>query len=103
MTRAFRNLFLVAGLPICFAVVAPAEQVQGILMDKECSAKAEVRIVPGQRLEGGMVVAAAHRRECALMPSCQKNGYGVFTYDNKFLTFDDAGSKKALAAIKAAK
>ena len=62
-----------------------------------CSSKAEVHIVAGPRLEGGMIVAEAHTRQCALMPECQKSGYGVFTYDNKFLKFDEAGSRKALA------
>ena len=86
-----------------FAAVASAAQVQGILMDQMCSSKAEVRIVSGPRLEGGMIVAEAHTRECALMPACEKSGYGVFTYDNKFLKFDPAGSRKALAALKASK
>jgi hypothetical protein len=72
-------------------------------MDVMCSSKAEVRIVSGPRLEGGMIVAEAHTRECALMPACQKSGYGVFTYDNKFLKFDEAGSRKALAALRASK
>jgi hypothetical protein len=85
------------------AAVASAAQVQGILIDQMCSSKAEVRIVSGPRLEGGMIVAEAHTRECALMPACQKSGYGIFTYDNKFLKFDEAGSRKALAAIKASK
>jgi hypothetical protein len=86
-----------------FAAVASAAQVHGILMDEMCSSKAEVRIVSGPRLEGGMIVAEAHTRECALMPACQKSGYGVFTYDNKFLKFDEAGSRKALAALRASK
>ena len=90
--------FIAAG-----AAVASAAQVQGILIDQMCSSKAEVRIVSGPRLEGGMIVAEAHTRECALMPACQKSGYGIFTYDNKFLKFDEAGSRKALAAIKASK
>lgn len=85
------------------AAVASAAQVQGILIDEMCSSKAEVRIVSGPRLEGGMIVAEAHTRECALMPACEKSGYGVFTYDNKFLKFDAAGSRKALAALKASK
>ena len=72
-------------------------------MDEMCSSKAEVRIVAGPRLEGGMIVAEAHTRECALMPACQKSGYGVFTYEQKFLKFDEAGSRKALAALKATK
>ena len=87
----------------CFAGIAPAADFQGILIDKECSSKAEPRIVPGPRLEGGMIVAEAHTRQCTLMPACQKSGYGVFTYDNKFLMFDDAGKRLALAAIKASK
>ena len=86
-----------------FATLASAAQVQGILIDEMCSSKAEVRIVSGPRLEGGMIVAEAHTRECALMPACQKSGYGIFTYDNKFLKFDEAGSRKALAAIRASK
>jgi hypothetical protein len=90
---------LIAG----FAAVASAAQFQGILIDQQCSSKAEVRIVSGPRLEGGMIVAEAHTRECALMPACQKSGYGVFTYENKFLRFDEAGSRKALAALRASK
>lgn len=86
-----------------FAAAASAAEVKGILMDQTCSSKAEVRIVSGPRLEGGMIVAEAHTRECALMPACQKSGYGVFTYDQKFLKFDAAGSRKALAALKASK
>src|ERR1700689_2743014 len=86
-----------------FAAVASAAQFQGILMDQMCSSKAEVRIVSGPRLEGGMIVAEAHTRQCALMPACEKSGYGVFTYDNKFLKFDEAGSRKALALLRASK
>jgi hypothetical protein len=90
---------LVAG----FAAVASAAEIKGILIDEMCSSKAEVRIVSGPRLEGGMIVAEAHTRQCALMPACEKSGYGVFTYDQKFLKFDPAGSRKALAALKASK
>jgi hypothetical protein len=98
------RLYLCApALLASFAALASAAQVQGILIDGMCSSKAEVRIVSGPRLEGGMIVAEAHTRECALMPACQKSGYGVFTYDNKFLKFDEAGSRKALAALKASK
>ena len=98
------SLFLcVPALLAGAAAVASAAQVQGILIDEMCSSKAEVRIVSGPRLEGGMIVAEAHTRECALMPACQKSGYGVFTYDNKFLKFDEAGSRKALTAIRASK
>lgn len=94
-----RNLVLVCVL----AGVASAADVQGVLMDRMCSPKAELRIVPPGRLEGGMVTAEAHTRECALMPDCQKSGYGVVTSDGKFLKFDEAGNRKALEAIKASK
>lgn len=93
----------VPALLASFAGVASAAQFQGILIDQMCSSKADVRIVSGPRLEGGMIVAEAHTRQCALMPECERSGYGVFTYDNKFLKFDAAGSRKALAALRASK
>lgn len=92
-----------AALLAGFATAASAAEVQGILIDQMCSSKAEVRIVSGPRLEGGMIVAEAHTRQCALMPQCEKSGYGVFTYDQKFLKFDAAGNRKALAALRASK
>lgn len=76
---------------------------QGVLIDKNCSYKAETRVVPGTRLEGSIIVAYIHTRRCALMPECRRSGYGVFTYDNKFLPFDAAGNQKALAFFKQAK
>lgn len=97
----WRSLQL-AGLLAGFAGVASATEVKGVLMDKACSGKAEVRVL-STGIEGGMIVAEAHTRECALMPACQKSGYGVFTYDQKFFAFDPAGSRKALEAIKASK
>lgn len=75
-------------------------RLQGVLIDKMCSYKAESRIVSGPRLEGGILEAYIHTRHCALMPECQKSGYGVFTYDNKFVAFDAAGSQKAIAFFK---
>ncbi|HEY1241846.1 MAG TPA: hypothetical protein VH640_03790 [Bryobacteraceae bacterium] len=97
----WRSLQL-AGLVAGLAGVASATDVKGVLMDKACSGKAEVRVLP-TGIEGGMIVAEAHTRECALMPACQKSGYGVFTYDQKFLAFDPAGNRKAVEAIKASK
>jgi hypothetical protein len=92
----------IAGLLAGVAAVASAAEVKGVLMDKACSGKAEVRVL-STGIEGGMIVAEAHTRECALMPACQKSGYGVFTYDQKFLAFDPSGNRKALEAIKASK
>ncbi len=103
MTTWFR-IGCTIGLLAGFAASAPAAQFKGVIMDQACSAKAELRLggVP-QTLQGGMIVAEAHTRECALMPACQKSGYGIFTWDNKFYKFDEAGSRKALDAIKASK
>ena len=77
-----------------FTAVASAATVNGILMDKMCSAKG---------ICGGQKAAAAHATKCAMMPPCEKSGYGVFTADNKFLTFDSDGNEKAIAALKATK
>ena len=93
-------LGLLAGVAV--PASGPSTTVKGVIMDKACSSKAEVRLLP-TGIEGGMIVAEAHTRECALMPACQKSGYGVFTWDQKFLAFDEAGNKQALAAIKASK
>ena len=87
---------------VSLAMVAHAEDIKGILMDEKCSGKADLRISGSTGLlVGGRIVAEAHTKECLLMPECQKSGYGVYTSDNKFLKFDEAGNRKALAAIKA--
>jgi len=92
---------------ICIAaagVETSETKVQGVLIDKECSSKAETRVVPGPRIEGGILAAYTHTRQCALMPACQRSGYGVFTYDsNKFLAFDAEGNRKALALFRNSK
>jgi hypothetical protein len=88
------------------SITAPAaHSVKGVLIDAKCSLNAETRVVdtPSPHLEGGMLWAYTHTRQCALMPSCIRSGYGVFTYDNKFLAFDTAGNAKALALLRASK
>src|SRR5579863_1709171 len=98
MTRLLRILIVVSA----FAIAVHAEEIKGILMDQMCSGKADLRISGSTgTLVGGRIVAEAHTRECLLMPECQKSGFGVYTSDNKFLKFDEAGNRKALAAIKA--
>jgi len=96
-------------LALCLLIVlngltaaAPGSRVEGVLIDKACSFKAETRIV-GDHLEGGMLAAYNHLRTCLLMPDCKKSGYGVFTYDQKYLTFDSAGNQKALELVQASK
>jgi len=84
---------------------ATSTTVKGVLIDKDCSARAGARTVAGDspHVEGGMLWAYTHDRQCLLMPSCQRSGYGVFTYDDKFLAFDAIGNQKALAFLRASK
>ena len=105
MIRLVRRFaFVVVSVWFASAAAETSEtKVQGVLIDKMCSYKAETRVVPGARLEGGIIAIYPHNRKCALMPECQKSGYGVFTYDQKFLPFDEGGNQKALAYFKQAK
>src|SRR5712692_6231872 len=93
MKNMLRSL-ICAGLVAGLASIAYAAEVQGVLMDKMCSAKA---------VSGGQKAATEHERSCALTPNCQKSGFGVFTADNRFLTFDEAGNAQALKALQASK
>jgi hypothetical protein len=86
---------------------ASAAEVKGILLDKDCSSKAEETITTGSpdgpAIEGGMLAAEAHTRECLRAPACEKSGYGVYTPDGKFMQFDAAGNRKAVEALKLSK
>lgn len=102
--RLTRNL----GLAVLFGLLSATAEtsdttVQGVLIDRMCSYKAETRIVPGGLLEGGIIAIYPHTKQCAFMLECQKSGYGVFTYDQKFIPFDEAGNRKALAYFKQVK
>lgn len=104
--KTISRLLLVPGVLCSLAAIAPAAEtkadIKGVLMDNMCSGKADLRISGATgTLVGGRIVAEAHTKECLLMPQCEKSGYGVYTSDNKFLKFDEAGNRKALAAIKA--
>jgi hypothetical protein len=93
MARKLWQLGLAAVL--CAGLCAAEEKtITGYLMDKACSTDA---------LKKGEAAAKAHSQDCALMDDCVKSGYGVFTSDGKFLTFDSQGNRKALAAIKASR
>ena len=86
--RTVIRLTLLAGV----AGALFAAEVEGTLMDRMCSMKAA---------KEGQKAAAMHTRQCAMMPDCEKSGYGVFTTDNRFLAFDAAGSEQAVSALKA--
>ena len=93
MLRKLFQLGLAASL---LAGVCAAEQktISGYLMDKACSADA---------IKKGEKMAKEHGASCALMEDCAKTGFGVFTTDGKFVAFDAAGNKRALAALKSTK
>ena len=93
--KALVRLLVIAGLVAALGCLAYAAEVQGILLDRECATK----IVAAKDQKA----AQAHTRECALMPDCVRAGYGVFTADGKFLTFDAGGNQKAEQALKASK
>jgi hypothetical protein len=102
MKHLLRNLCLAGLVAGAVGSAAPSSptKLQGVLIDKMCSGKAESRVVPGGRIEGGMLAAYVHTRQCALMTECQRTGYGIVAYDsNKFLPFDKAGNQKALALL----
>jgi len=105
MIKLSRWLFLASAISALAAAPPAAESkgdIKGILMDQKCSGTADLRISGSTgTLVGGRIVAEAHTKQCALMPECEKSGYGVYTSDNKFLKFDEAGNRKALAALKA--
>ena len=81
--KTFYRFLSVTFLLASLASIASAAQVQGILMDKMCSASA---------VKQGQAFATKHDTKCALVPDCLKTGYGVFTADNKFLALDAAGN-----------
>lgn len=102
MKSLLRFCLCFAGVSCAFTIAARADDIKGVLMDEKCSGTADLRISGSTGLlVGGRIVAEAHTKQCALMPECQKSGYGVYTSDNKFLKFDEGGNHKALAAIKA--
>jgi hypothetical protein len=78
-------------------------KIQGVLIDEKCSPNAQTRVVTGlnTHLEGGIVWAYTHTRKCALMPECQRSGYGLATHDDRYLKFDAAGNRKAAELLRA--
>jgi hypothetical protein len=79
------TLFVATASGAAFA--APETWTHVPLLDVQCSAKA--RANPDE-----------HVRQCALQ--CARSGFGVIVTDGAFLTFDEAGNKLALAALKSA-
>jgi hypothetical protein len=64
---------------------------KGTLMDVMCASEVKTQDE-----------ADKHTRECALMDSCAKSGYGI-VIDGKFHKFDAEGSKQAEAIFRSTK
>jgi hypothetical protein len=104
MNILLRSLSVAALLGSLSPMSASAAEIKGILLDKQFAPNAELRIVPPPRMmEGGRVVAEAHTREDLLKPESIKSGYVVYTDDNKFVSLDAEGNRRALEAIRASK
>jgi hypothetical protein len=86
MKLLFASILIAAALPLA---AAAETWTSAPLIDQKCSTKYTLKD------------ADTHTRGCAL--SCASSGFGILTSDGKFLKFDDAGSKKALAALKGSK
>ena len=89
--KKITGLLLLGGLALLPALGSAAE-IKGVLLDQACAS--------GDGLKEGQKGALNHDRDCALMEPCVKSGYGIVTADDKFLKFDEAGSKKTLALLQ---
>ena len=83
-----RNTIAVLFSLTILAIPLSAEQVDGVLMDKMCSAK--MKTADGAKM---------HPTTCAL--KCRGSGFGVVASDGRYLKFDTEGDKKAVAALEA--
>jgi|FLYL01.1.fsa_nt_gi hypothetical protein len=90
----YKRIGMAAVLGLLLVALAPAADVEGVLIDQMCSMKA---------VKEGQKAAAMHTKDCALMPDCVNSGYGVYTSDGKFLKFDAKGNQEAQKALKATK
>lgn len=84
--RRLALILLMASLPAA-AFAGPETWTNAPLVDVQCSTKFKTN--PDD-----------HVRQCALQ--CSKSGFGLIAADGTFLTFDTAGNKQAIAALKAA-
>jgi len=76
---------------VSFAYAHEKVKFTGYLVDAVCAAgHAKDKPVDATKF------AAAHTKECALMPDCVKGGYGVYA-DGKWYPFDAKGNELAKA------
>ncbi len=82
----FLTFFVVLGTPLA---LGGETKESGILMDRAC----------GQVMAANAEKVRKHGPVCALMESCKQSGFGLIL-DGKFLSFDEAGNKMALAIFQ---
>ena len=73
---------------------AKSDKLTGYLIDNACSGRANT--------EGGAEKVKNQTVKCAMMPTCEKSGYALYT-DGKLYKLDDAGNKKAVEIYKSTK
>lgn len=86
----------VIGIVLLLAAVALASEgkdvkLTGYVIDNACSTRAAG--------ENGAEKVKNHTVKCAMMPSCAKSGYAVFS-DGKLYKLDEEGNKKAADILK---
>ena len=69
--------------------------VTGYLMDEMCAGSSTAR-------SGGLAYAKEHTKECSLAPSCNAQGFEVFS-NGRWYQLDKNGSAQALKLLKTSK
>ena len=75
---------------------AKATSLHGYVVDHMC---AKGMVKKGNPMER----AAKHTKECALEEACAASGYGLLYGDGKWIKFDEAGDKLAMAMFEKSK
>ena len=88
---------LVIGMVLLLAVVAFASEgkavkLTGYIIDNACAAGRANGENAAEKVKN-------HTVKCAMMPSCAKSGYAVYS-DGKLLKLDEEGNKKAADILK---
>ncbi len=78
-------------LLIISASLLPAADVQGVVIDRNCAQDI---------LKHGRAIVLKRRHDCSLMKNYLRPAYGIITDGHKFLSFDDAGNKKAVRLLE---
>jgi len=91
--RVFACLAFVQALSITITMASEKRSWIGFIVDKDTAQKISANP------KGAKLVLSAYRKNEALQPSAQKNGYGLFV-DDHLLYLDSQGNKLAVSTIK---